>query len=456
MKKKILGVLLTLVLAVTGFGLVGCGGGSNPAPGPGPGPVVPEVSYDDDTTPVPIDETGLLFDLWTTEEMEEDGWENISDYNQACVYAVTEEVVDLVIPAYVTDGENTYRVTWVSNLLFTIDNIDDYRDTGVFTGVNEFALGVKTITIPSTVEEIYSEAFVGSYTDDETNEDVLCFMENLEQIIFNNRTTQISGLIDVVFNLFENPNFPYYQNLVDKIFADKLNMSVEELYETVYNEEPTEALLEMYEQSRTEAFEPFFTCDNDLYYLGNPGNPYMMLVRAGETYFPGEELDEGEELIAVINDNCKIILDYAFDGNVITGVVLPSGLVEVGDHAFWGSNISEIIIPDTVERIGQNSFNGCENADTLYLSSQITDINLMFYFSGCGFDIVYINNADFGTYLGTILNDGATVYVLKEIFDNNEDILTANNGFARLEVDGYEEYNGNTYVAFSYYEPPML
>ena len=447
MKKKILGVLLTLVLAVTGFGLVGCGGGSNPAPGPEP---APEVSYDDDTTPVAIEDTGLAFYLSVPDiEFEEEGEE--PEY-VAYVDEITEEVEDLVIPAYVTDGEFVYKVVRIENLVFTIDNVDDFN----YTGVNEFALGVKTITIPSTVEEIYSEAFVGSYTDDETNEDVLCFMENLEQIIFNNRTTQISGLIDVVFNLFENPNFPYYQNLVDKIFADKLNMSVEELYETVYNEEPTEALLEMYEQSRTEAFEPFFTCDNDLYYLGNPGNPYMMLVRAGETYFPGEELDEGEELVATVNEQCVIIVESAFENSSITGVILPDGLVEVGDHAFWGSNISEIIIPDTVERIGQHSFNGCENADTLYLSSQITDINLMFYFSGCGFDIVYINNADFGTYLGTILNDGATVYVLKEVFDNNEDILTANNGFARLEVDGYEEYNGNTYVAFSYYEPPML
>ena len=433
MKKKIFGILLTLVLAVTGFGLVGCGGGNNPAPGPGPEPA-PEVSYDDDTTPVPIEDTGLAFCLSVPDiEFEEEGEEPEC---VAMVDAITEEVEDLVIPAYVTDGEHTYKVVEIENLLFTIDNPDDFN----FTGVNELAMGVKTITIPSTVDHIDSESFASWCSDEETSEDVLFYMENLEQIILNNRTTIIEGLYDAMPNLFDKA--------LDKIFAAKLNVSLEEL-EEIYNEEPTEDLLEMYEQSRKEVLEQFFAVEDDICYIGNPGNPYMMLVRAGETYYP-EELGEDEELVATINEKCVVIYDFAFSNSKITSVVLPNGLVTIGRDAFSCTWLKEIILPDTVEYIDEHSFSNLDFAETLYMSEGITDINFRNCFWCCWVDKLYINNAelyDHSTYFTAVVSDGGNIYILKTVFDNNEDILTDQSGYTRLED---EEYNGRMYVVFNY------
>ena len=334
MKNKIFGVLIALVLAVTGFGLVGCGGGSNPAPGPGPEPA-PEVSYDDDTTPVDVDETGLLFGLYTTEMMEADGWIDHPDYNQAFVYAMTEEVEDLVIPAYVTDGENDYRVVGVDDLLFLVDDYENYN----YLGVNEQAMGVKTITIPSTVEYFYGVAnWYNHYEDPEDEEsewieEFVC-MENLEGIILNNRTTAID-IRDILFDLedmFEYLEFP----------------------EGVNNDEEWNALC-------VEVFNQFGTYDqeNDLFYMGNPSNPYMVLVTAGNSYW-GELPEDEFEMVANVNENCKVIGRNAFGGSYVTGVVLPESLKTISNGAFSECQyLAEVELPNGLKYIGREAFFYC-------------------------------------------------------------------------------------------------
>ena len=383
MKKKILGVLLTLVLAVTGFGLVGCGGGSNPAPGPGPEPA-PEVSYDDDTTPVDIDGSGFLFELWTVERMEEDGWgeEYITDYNQAFVWAITEEVENLVIPAYVTDGENEYRVTQVYNLVCTIDDIENRN----CNGVNEQAQSVKTITIPSTVEYFAGVANWYNHPEDPEDEESEWihepyYMENLESIIFNNRTTDID-LWDAAYDLMD---------AIQEIEDPEGNFTEEEwdaLYATVLNQ--------------------FCTYDeeNDMYYIGNPSNPYMLLLTAGDSYWG--ELPEGEfEIVANVNEDCKVIGYYAFSGSYVTGVVLPEGLKTIGNGAFYECrHLAEIELPNGLKYIGSESFYVCNSLEYIEIPTSVeymgrnvvseggtvlyVDHDLVEYLPDCGAEVVYV------------------------------------------------------------------
>ncbi len=418
MKKKIFGILLTLVLAVAGFGLVGCGGGNTPAPGPGPGPgpVVPEVSYDDDTTPVPIDETGLLFDLWTPERMEEAGWdeEYITDYNQARVYAVTEEVENLVIPAYVTDGEETYRVVAVENLLFTIDNVDDFN----YTGVNELATGIKTITIPSTVE--YFRGLSGWYYyqetpgDDESWVEEVYYLENLEAIIPNNRTEAID-ICDSIWDLFAD----YF----DKEYPDGTGDDGLE-----------------YPEMQNIFARQFFTYDeeNDLYYLGNPGNPYMMLAGAGGTYYPGVALGDGEELVAIVNEDCIIIDSWAFGGASLTGIVVPDGLVTIGNGAFCDSSLKEITLPEGLENIGEEAFNNCNNLEELVIPSTVK--KLLYNCINTGYTNVLINSAELIE--NDLIYNFEVFYVLTEVCDDA--IIGDSEGvhFEKTdsEVDGYNCY----------------
>ena len=382
MKNKIFGVLIALVLAVTGFGLVGCGGGSNPAPGPGPEPA-PEVSYDDDTTPVDVDGSGFIFDLWTPERMEEDGWEDeyITEYNQAYVLAITEEVENLVIPAYVTDGENEYRVTYVYNLVCTVNVEECY-----FSGVNELAMGVKTITIPSTVEEFAGIANWYDHQEDPEDEESEwisepAYMENLESIILNNRTTNInityaaSDLLDAILEI-EDPEGNFTAEEEAAVVA------------TVFNQ--------------------FCTYDeeNDTYYMGNPSNPYMLLFTAGDSYW-GELPEDEFEIVANVNENCKLIGDYAFGNSNITGVVLPEGLKSIGQEAFNNCvYLTEVELPNGLKYIGRQAFFYCNGIEYIEIPTSVeymgrdvvsnfstilyVDHDLVKYLPDCGAEVVYV------------------------------------------------------------------
>ena len=385
MKKKILGVLLTLVFAVTGFGLVGCGGGSNPAPGPGPGPgpePAPEVSYDDDTTPVAIDETNLVFvDAYDPYErglngtggaQEED--EELEAFQGAkMVVGLVEAAEEVVIPAYVVDeDENVYVVTQLGEEALTVYEEEEIELLGDVEDEEEF-VGVVKVTIPSTVTYVDREAFNGCYT--------------LEEIVLNNRETVIDGL---------------YYLLKDLLI---------EYTDEGYTQEEVLALL------NTDESE-------ELYYLGNPGNPYMYLVCAGESYWPEEEPEEGHELVANVHANCKVIGEGALANSVVTDVVLPNGLKAIGPGAFFNCDGLEYIeIPTTVEYIGWHIVS---EGTVLYVDHDLPD---------CGALVVYV--------LKTLV-DAAEEGVYP--FDNYEPCMTydeeAQENIARIENHNNKEYYG--------------
>ena len=317
MKKKIFGVLIALVLAVTGFGLVGCGGNKQtPAPGPGPEPA-PEVSYDDDTTPVPIDETGLLLQLVPCGDVYVDDieWYGLQeDEGMAFVWGVTQEVTDLVIPAYVTDGEEVYKVVEIDDLVMEVDPENNYSWTG---NASEYAAGIETITIPSTV--IYVDGFAAWYDyQDPANNDVWLtdyyYLENLEAIILNNRTEAIYYLNGTFWNICDT--------IIELTYPDG-DATDEDM--RAIDEEVLQKLLNYDEE-------------NDLYYLGNPGNPYMYLFVAGNSYFPEEDLGDGEELVANVNEDCVVIGEGAFIGSPLTEINVPSTLKTIGNWAFGECN----------------------------------------------------------------------------------------------------------------------
>ncbi len=332
MKKKIFGILLTLVLAVTGFGLVGCGGGNTPAPAPGPGPEpAPEVSYDDDTTPVAIEDTGLGFYLLQYDDLDQD---NITHYNLqedvglAFVDGITgNNITDLVIPAYVRDEDNnTYKVVGIENLLYTFDAEAENGDwTDEF---NEGVANIKTITIPSTVDYLDEHIFSSwySYEDPENSESMIegyYYLESLEGITLNNRTGLINGL--------------YYE--------------IRYLTEAIIGTEYPEG--DVPDGAYETIMDTFLTYEEetDLYYLGNPGNPYMYLFFAGASYYLEEE-PEGE-LVANVNENCVVIGEYGFHASCVTKVNVPSTLKAIGQGAFgYCSYITNMIIASNMYGTG--------------------------------------------------------------------------------------------------------
>ena len=89
------------------------------------------------------------------------------------------------------------------------------------------------------------------------------------------------------------------------------------------------------------------------------------LYYAGNLYLNGNLLTE-----LVIPSGVTSIVDYAFYGcNSITNIIISEGVVGIGDYAFSGSsNLQSITIPESVSSLGWYVFNGCDNLEAVYIS----------------------------------------------------------------------------------------
>ncbi len=70
-----------------------------------------------------------------------------------------------------------------------------------------------------------------------------------------------------------------------------------------------------------------FTQENGLYYMGNPNNPYLLLVDSDKTITD-----------VIVNEDCKIIASLAFENYLeLTAVKLPKNLYKICNSAFGGT-----------------------------------------------------------------------------------------------------------------------
>ena len=94
--------------------------------------------------------------------------------------------------------------------------------------------------------------------------------------------------------------------------------------------------------------------DNALY-LGNAQNPCLYLTEVKNTDIES----------CVINENCKIINDYAFqDCTSLSSISIPSGVISIGSYAFFNcSSLETISIPNSVETLGSYAFSSCSSLE---------------------------------------------------------------------------------------------
>lgn len=428
MSKRIFGLLLALILIVTGFGFVGCGGIITIGP-----TQEQEVTNKDTSTIVDVEETGLDFNFMTAEEYGQChsnwshgwNWRYEEDENVAIVIGINRAVEDLIIPEYVVDGTAEYKVVGVDNLIMNTNN----------AGVNEHALGIKTITIPATVEYVEDQVFSDTYRDYETNEYIWVYLESLEKVIINDRDSDLPlSVMDYLYCRI----------------ADRLNISVSDLWSGDYPEGTFhDGLVAIFQ----EEYDSFFNKDeNDenLFYLGNDDNPYLMLW---ETSFWCDGGHVAEITRVSINNNCKIIGCQAFSNiSSLTSVEIPEGVIVISCDAFWGAGISEISLPTTLKEIWYGAFCGCRNLTSITIPEGVVFIDENAFYS-CnsldkliipssvkylGFNVVergqptnvYINSAD--VYNATYIDWGWQqeygyqfvgsnyFYVLSSVVDENE------------------------------------
>ncbi len=138
------------------------------------------------------------------------------------------------------------------------------------------------------------------------------------------------------------------------------------------------------------------------YYLGNENNPYLALIKAKSTEITSCE----------INENCKLITDYAFYGcGSLQSIEIPDSVQSIGERVFfnctsltsimvqednayycsedgvlYNKNKTELIcypagktqttftIPNTVQRIGSYAFSGCDSLQDIVIPDGVQGI----------------------------------------------------------------------------------
>lgn len=145
-----------------------------------------------------------------------------------------------------------------------------------------------------------------------------------------------------------------------------------------------------------------FTVHNNVEYLGNSENPYLVAVSAPD--FDGDSCTIADTCLViggnafessgisniVIPDSVKHICSGAFRRCGLSTVTLPKNLLTLGGECFRENRgLTQIVLPDTVTFIGTYAFKECYDLTTVNLPSSLkemendpfmaTDISEMIY-----------------------------------------------------------------------------
>ena len=102
------------------------------------------------------------------------------------------------------------------------------------------------------------------------------------------------------------------------------------------------------------------------YYLGNAGNPYVVLIKSTDTSITS----------CTINSKTKVICPWAFSGcSALTSVTIGNGVTTIGDYAFSDcSALISITIPDSVTSIGIFAFYNCSALESVTIGNGVMSI----------------------------------------------------------------------------------
>lgn len=125
---------------------------------------------------------------------------------------------------------------------------------------------------------------------------------------------------------------------------------------------------------------PFEDCSELLAINVSPSNPNYSSVDGvlfDKTIETLIEFPHGKSGTYIIPNTVKLIEYFAFsDSDLLTGVVLPSGLETVGRYAFYRCELLDnVTIPSTVSLIREYAFSGCKSLETLVLEPGVSAID---------------------------------------------------------------------------------
>ncbi len=106
---------------------------------------------------------------------------------------------------------------------------------------------------------------------------------------------------------------------------------------------------------------------DNAYYLGNENNPYVILMKAKDTYITSCE----------INSNTKVIYDEAFmDCVEITSIIIPDKVTVISMSAFfYCTKLENVTLSDNLISIGRSAFYNCTALTSVTIGNSVTLIS---------------------------------------------------------------------------------
>lgn len=235
------------------------------------------------------------------------------------------------------------------------------------TVVYSYWLDRDTVKIPSTVTEISSYAFKGSYVDvielpenvTDISENAFADTNNIDNIIIKNPSCSI----------FDSKNtLAYVSNVVITGYKDSTAAAYADNYGCSFCDIETDEISGKCGSSAT------FTLINGVLTISGTGS------------INSESFNSKENIKSVIiEDGITSIGDSVFSYcENLTSVILPETLTEIGSNAFYYTHITEIVLPESVEKIDSYAFSSCYYLDSITILNKECEIyksNSTIYYS---------------------------------------------------------------------------
>ena len=110
-----------------------------------------------------------------------------------------------------------------------------------------------------------------------------------------------------------------------------------------------------------------YPSNNQIWYTSSDGQVIEMDAHRFSVAVPlTNHYKDGKGVITFDKDVTEIG-EWAFGYTLLTSIIIPESVTQIGDCAFWGcENLTNITIPKSVTQIGDYAFGGCYNLTTIY------------------------------------------------------------------------------------------
>ena len=377
MKRKMLLVALALVCALTcAFGLVACDNSNNDNGGTGSngsngGDNKPSHTHTYSTTWT-RNETHHWHNCTITGCEEKDGYAEHAFTNGDCAVCGKKPATkELEYTLNVDD--KSYTVTGINQDVADIVIAAEYNGKPV-TGIDNFAFeentAIKSVYIPDSVTTIGDYAFYGC--------------SSLTSVTIGNSVTTIGGSAFSGCSALTSITIPDSVTTIGN-YAFYGCSALESV--TIGN------------GITTIGYRAFDGCSlqyneyDNACYLGNAGNPYVVLIKSTDTSITN----------CTINSKTKVICSWAFSGcSNLTNIKIPDSVTTIDSSAFQNcSSLTSVTIGNSVTTIGISAFYNCRGLTSITIPDSVTSIG-NYAFDGCS--SLQYNEFDNACYLGNAGN----------------------------------------------------